>query len=169
MARKPKLYTKLARRRGGVGTYFSLWLGPDHVLQVEANMITERYQRVWLRDIQGLFVRPSREARWVIWISLPLIPLFVGAATFVEGGEPFWVIVGLAVMVLLYGLFFSRNCHFHVLTAVQRMEWSNIARRRQARKLMARLEPLILEAQRAEVTASAEPAGGDAHSVSVNA
>lgn len=165
MARKPKLYTKLVRRRGGVGTYSSLWLAADHVLQVESTMVTERYQRVWLRDVQGLFIRPSREARWVLWVSLPLAALFALRAVFVEEAAPvFWVFTGLSTMVLLYGLFLARNCHFYVITAVQRMEWANVARYRQARKLMARLEPLILEAQRNE-TADV-PAAGDAAAVS---
>jgi hypothetical protein len=175
MARKPKPYTKLARRRGGIGTYFSLWLASDHVLQVEANMITERYQRVWLRDIQGLFVRPSREAPWVIGISACALVLMGGLAVLdATGGTGsaapvLGVFAALSLIVLLYGLLFSRNCHFHVLTAVQRTEWTNIARRRQARKLMDRLEPLILEAQRTQAPAPAETTAGDAETVSVNA
>ena len=155
MARTPKLYQKLVRRRGGIGTYFSLWLASDHVLQVEANMMTERYQRVWLRDIQGFMVRPSREARWVTWVSLALVALFGGLAWWIPGESaiPMVVFSSLFGVVLLYGLFIARNCHFHVFTAVQRAEWSNVARRGQARKLLARLEPLIREAQRNEVPA----------------
>ncbi len=171
MARNPKLYQKLVRRRGGVGTYFSLWLASDHVLQVEANMMTERYQRVWLRDVQGFFVRPSREARWVTGVSLGLIVLFGGLAMLGSGGGVVFGVLGsLAVLVLLYGLFLARNCHFHVVTAVQRTEWTNVARRRQARKLIARLEPLIRDAQRDEVQAGAAgsaAASGSAPDVSV--
>jgi hypothetical protein len=153
MARTPKLYQKLVRRRGGVGTYFSLWLASDHVLLVEANMMTERYQRVWLRDVQGFFVRPSAAAKWVTRISLAVLSAFVFLA--VLGGstrEVFLVFAGLTVPVVLYGLFLARNCHFHVVTAVQRAEWPNVARRGQARKLLARLEPLIREAQQKEDT-----------------
>lgn len=155
MARKPKLYQKLVRRRGGIGTYFSLWLASDHVLQVQANMMTERYQRVWLRDIHGFMVRPSREARWVTGVSLALVALFGGLAWWLPGDAaiPMVVFASLAGVVLLYGLFVARNCHFHVFTAVQRAEWPNVARRRQARTLIARLEPLVREAQRGEVPA----------------
>lgn len=174
MARKPKLYQKLVRRRGGVGTYFSLWLASDHVLLVEANLMTERYQRVWFRDVQGFFVRPSREAKWVTRISLAVLAAFGLLA--VLGGSTqmlFTVFAGLTVPVLLYGLFLARNCHFHVVTAVQRTEWTNVARRGQARKLLARLEPLIREAQRNEAAVEAtvtDPgaAGGDAPAVSTN-
>lgn len=175
MARKPKLYQKLVRRRGGIGTYFSLWLASDHVLQVEANMMTERYQRVGLRDVQGFFVRPSRESRWVTGVSLGFLTLFVVLTIFGGNMAPvFGTFASLTVLVLLYGVFFARNCHFHVVTAVQRTEWTNVARRRQVRKLLARLEPLIREAQRAEVMAAesvsvdpATAAGGAAPDVSV--
>ena len=153
MARKPRLYQKLVRRRGTVGSHVSLWLAADHVLQVESNLFAERYQRVWFRDIQGLFVRPSREARLVTAISLGFIVLFGGLA-FIGGdaGMVFGVLAGLTLPVLIYGLFFARNCHFCVLTAVQRAEWTNVARRRQARKLIAKLEPLIREAQAGEAS-----------------
>ena len=159
MARKPKLYQKLVRRRGGIGTYFSLWLAPDHVLQVEANMITERYQRVWLRDVQGFFVRPSRESRLVTLVSLVFLLLF-GGLIFLGGNAAvvFSICAGLAGMVLLYGLLFARTCHFHVITAVQRTEWVNVARRRQARKLLARLEPLVREAQRDDISSGSPDA-----------
>jgi len=166
MARKPKIYQKLARRRGGIGTYFSLWLGPDHVLQVEANMITERYQRVFFNDVQGFFVRPSRVARWVTVTSLVLVALFTGAAVlWSDAAQVFVTLASLAGVVLLYGLFGARNCHFHVVTAVQRMEWTNVARYRQARKLRARLEPLIQDAQRG-VTAPAAPTAPDVFAAS---
>jgi len=151
MARKPSLYQKLVRRRGGVGTYFSLWLASDHVLQIEATLVTEQYQRVWLRDVQGFFIRPSRQARRVTGVSLGLSLLFGGLILLGDtAAVVFSILTGLAAMVLLYGLFFARNCHFHVVTAVQKSEWVNVARRRQARKLLERLVPMIHESQREE-------------------
>jgi len=154
MARKSRLYKKLVRRRGGVGTYFSLWLATDHVLQIEATLMTEQYQRVWLRDVQGFFIRPSRQARRVTWVSLGLALLFGGMILLGDtAAVVFSILTGLATMVLLYGLFFARDCHFHVVTAVQKSEWVNVARRRQARKLLARLVPMIHESQREEAAA----------------
>lgn len=152
MARKPRLYQKLVRRRGSIGSHFSLWLASDHVLQMEANMFTERYQRMWLRDVMGFFIAPSRQARWVVGLSLFLLLLFVLLAVTNQSNEAeliSWSIFSaISLLFLLYGLFGARNCHFYALTAVQRAEWPNVARRRQARKLIARLEPLIREAQR---------------------
>lgn len=157
MARKPRLYQKLVRRRGSIGSHFSLWLAPDHVLQVEANLFTERYQRMWLRDVMGFFVAPSRQARWVVGLSLFLLLLFVLLAIAYQSSESALIscsiFASIALLFLIYGLFGARNCHFYALTAVQRAEWANVARRRQARKLIARLEPLIREVQR--------DAGGD--------
>lgn len=170
MARKPKLYQKLARRRGGVGTYYSLWLAPDHVLQVEANMMTERYQRVRLQDIQGFFVTPSRQAFWVTVISLIVLTGSVGLIVFNDGpAQVGFIALGIpALLMLLYGLFLARNCHFHVLTAVQRANWRNIARRRQAKKLIARLSPLIHEAQRGELAPPAAMASTNGDGASMN-
>lgn len=149
MARPPKLYNKLVRRRGGLGTHSSLWLAADHVLLVEGNFFSERYQRVFLRDVQGLFVRPSRQLKWVVIVGLALIVLFGGLMTVSGEAVPiFGTFLGITVIVLLlYGLFLGRTCHFHVVTAVQRAEWPNVARYGQARKLIARISPLIHEAQ----------------------
>lgn len=159
MPRKPKLYQKLVRRRGGVGTYSSLWLASDHVLLVEANMMTERYQRVWLRDVQGFFVRPSSQWRWVTGVSLAFLLLFAGLAVAIKGDPaPLVVFAVMAGLGVVYGLLGARTCYFHVVTAVQGTEWPNVARRRQARKLLARLEPLIREAQRDEAAPAADPA-----------
>ncbi len=162
MARKPRLYQKLARRRGGVGSHVSLWLARDHILQVESSLFTESYQRVWLRDVQGLFTRPSREAKWVTGISLVFVLLF--GLMMLGGGAMvpvFGVLTGLAGLVLLHGIFFARNCHTYAVTAVQRAEWGNVARRRQARKVIARLEPLIREAQAADAAPPPAPPATD--------
>lgn len=159
MARRPRLYQKLARARGVIAIRSSLWLAADHVLLVEESFIHERYQRVWLRDVQGFFLRSSRQATLVMTISAICTALF-GGLSFLEGeaGIFFRVLLALSFLVLLYGVFFARNCHLYVLTAVQRGEWRPVALRRQARKVLARLDPLIREAQR-ELAVSSAPAG----------
>lgn len=155
-------YEKLVGSRGGVGSRFSLWLGPDHVLLVEANMMTERYQRVWLRDLQGFLVRPHREARWATGVGAGAMLLFGALALLNPGGSAvlFWVFFGLFSPVLIYGLFFARTRVFYAITAVQRAEWPNVARRRHVEKLLARLEPLVRAAQ------ATEPSPGPAATVS---
>jgi hypothetical protein len=158
MARTPPLYTKLAGWRGSIGSRFSLWLAADHVLIVEANMMTERYQRIWLRDVQGFFVRPSREARWSIGVGAGCMLLFgVLALTSAEAVAVFWTFFVIGLIVLLFGLIGARTCHFYAATAVQCSEWPNVARRRQARKVLARLGPLIREAQQDTATESPVP------------
>jgi hypothetical protein len=69
----------------------------------------------------------------------------------------FGIFLGLAALVLLYGLFLGRTCHFHVVTAVQRAKWPNVARHGQARKLIARISPLIREAQAGDVPPAPVP------------
>lgn len=164
MARTPRLYQKLVGWRGSIGSRFSLWLGEGHVLLAEGNMMTERYQRVWLRDIQAFLVRPSREARWVTAVGAGLVLFFAVLALTLANEDAVtacWVFATLSAPVLLYGLLGARTCRFYVVTAVQRTEWPNVARRRKARKLLARLEPLVREIQRAEAASGADagPAG----------
>jgi uncharacterized integral membrane protein len=157
MARTPRLYQKLVGWRGSIGSRFSLWLGEGHVLLAEGNMMTERYQRVWLRDIQGFLVRPSNEARWVTAIGAGLVLLFaVLALTLVNEDAVMvcWVFAAMSAPILLYGLISARTCRFYVVTAVQRTEWPNVARRRKARKLLARLDPLIREIQLSDFAAA---------------
>lgn len=158
MARSPKLYKKLVRRRGSLGSHVSLWLAADHVLLVEANLMTERYQRFWLKDIQGFMTGPSSESRWVTGISLLLILFFAMLALTLgsDAGVVFTVLACVVAPFLLYGLLLGRTCRFYVITAVQRTQWTNVARRGQVRKLLARLEPLIAEAQ-SDVFAAASP------------
>ncbi len=158
MARAPKIYRKLIGRRGGIGSLVTLWIAADHVLLVEANLFTERYQRMWFQDIHGFFERPSREAELVIWISLGFFVAGLGLAVFGGGGAGVldavgWVVAITSGVTLIYGVFFARQCHFHAVSAVQCSEWANVARRRQARKVIARLEPLIRAAQADAATA----------------
>lgn len=158
MARTPPFYTKLAGWRGSIGSRFSLWLAADHVLLVEANMMTERYQRVWLRDVQGFFTRPSRESRWSTGVGAGLTLISGALALTIENWEPlFWTFFSIGLIVLLFGLLGARTCYFYAVTAVQCSEWPNVARRRQARKVLARLGPLIREAQRDVAMAAPAP------------
>jgi hypothetical protein len=164
----PIVYEKLRGWRGSVGSRFSLWLGADHVLLVEANMMTERYQRVWLRDVQGFLVRPSREARWAVGVGAGLVLIF-GALALLLGDDlapVFWTLLGLSSPVLLFGLISARTHHFYAVTAVQRTEWPNVARRRHVRKVLARLEPLVREAQREEPPVA--PGAGEAAAAHAN-
>lgn len=162
MAHPPKIYTKLVGWRGSVGSRFSLWLGPDHVLLVEANMMTERYQRIWLRDLQGFLVTPSREARWAIGVGAGLVLLFgVLALATTDAAPVFWTLFALCLPVLIFGLIGARTRHFYAVTAVQRIEWPNVARRRHVTKVLARLEPLIREIQNDVGTTSPAAPGGE--------
>jgi hypothetical protein len=158
----PVSYKKLVGWRGGIGSRASLWQGADHVLFVEANMMTERYQRMWLRDIQGFLVRPHGEARWVTGLAAAFMLLFAVLAFVDTRGLAvlFWVFFWLVSPVLVYGLLFGRTCRFYAVTAVQRAEWPNVARRRHVKKVLARLGPLVREAQREDVASA--PASPDA-------
>lgn len=149
MSKDPISYAKLVGTRGSLVGRYSLWLGPDHVLLVEANLISERYQRVWLRDVQGFFVRSSRQARWSTGVGLGLLVMFGFLGAVLDGGEStfFMVLGALAIPLLINGLFFARTHHFYAVTAVQRAEWPNVARDRHVRKVLGRLEPLIRAAQ----------------------
>lgn len=89
--------------------------------------------------------------------------MLFGSLAFLGGdaGIAFSTLAFVTTPFFLYGLFGARNCHFYAVTAVQRAEWSNVARLRQAKKLIALLEPLISATQLATAAeATREPTPG---------
>ena len=160
-------YRKLPGRSiafSGIGT---LALAEDHVLEVESLLVHERYRRFFLKDIAAIVVRRTKARLW--WNVAHGVLGFGGAGlagglwwggTFVKEQEPrvlLWVFAGLiAPFALFFLLLFLINsllgptCRCHLQTTAA--GWHALAapaRLRAARRLLARLTPLIEAAQKA--------------------
>jgi hypothetical protein len=128
-----------------------LWLGDDHLLQVESvGGYSESYKRFYFRDIQAIYLHKTNSWR-TINIVLSLL----------TGGFLLWTllvkdqvgVIALAIIAASFGFFLLLNvfrgstCICHIKTAVHLEELPSLRRRRNAEKFFARLTPLIDAAQ----------------------
>jgi len=128
-----------------------LWLGDDHLLQVEAaGGYSETYKRFYFRDIQAIFLHKTN--------SWPIVNFILGL---IAGLFLLWTLtvndragkITLGIITGVFGFFFLLNllrgpiCCCHLKTAVHREEIPSLRRRRNAEKVLARIRPLIEAAQ----------------------
>lgn len=166
MAAAHKIYRRLTRNVAEVGTYASLWQGPDHLLIVTSSGFSESYSRVQFRDVKGFFiVRTARRAWWaLVWFLLAVIPAIVLGNSLADG-EPFFISGGFLLILLaiiLWNHVLGCGCRVVVVTAVQNARLPALVRVKKARKVLGRLQPLI-EAAQADIApphpiSTAEPA-----------
>lgn len=150
MADQPPTYIRLPGGGGSGFARYRLWLGPDHLLQVASTAVGERYRRFYFADIQAFVLRRSRSRFWwgLFWLVLT-----IGAGVLVLAmDEPiargfFGGTAGACALGCLLSLLFGRNCLCTVRTAVQTEEVPSLRRLRVARKVLARLRPLIEASQ----------------------
>lgn len=145
ISRKAGAFLTVAR------TSCRLWLGDDHVLQVESvGGYSESYKRFYFRDIQAIYLHQTRT-----WSTQNLV---LGTLT---GSFLLWalsvrergVVLTLGIFSAVFGLLLLVNalrgstCACHLRTAVHLEELPPLRRRRIAEKVLARLRPLIEAAQ----------------------
>jgi len=153
MAKQPKLYTRLSRPSMSVGSYNTLWLGPDHLLLVNSTGYTEEYRRILLSDIQGIFTvaSPGRSLTWqIVWIVIMVICGLVMLTRVLTGETPYvsGVLLGLALIGLIWNKLLGDGCKVYAITRVQTVQLPSLVRRKKARRVLFRLEPLIVAAQK---------------------
>lgn len=139
-----------------------LWLGDDHLLQVEsAGGYSESYKRFYFRDIQTVIIQKTRS--WIIAnIILGFLTggfLILAVSTIPQNSPSRWTgdeIAGgifLGSVVFVFGLLLLVNltrgatCRCYLKTAVHLQELSSLRRYRNAQKILARIRPLIESAQ----------------------
>jgi hypothetical protein len=128
----------------------SLWLGQDHLLGIDTSGYTETYKRFYFRDIQAVILRKTEW--WKAWG----VAFGAGTALFaliaLLGGDAIvaWIfgsLAGLFLFGLILDLAAGPSCACCLRTAVQTEELPSMNRVRRARKTLARLRPLIAQAQ----------------------
>ncbi len=131
----------------------SLWLGKDHLLCIDTNGYTEAYKRFFFRDIQAVLIR--RTERWkivalVMGVLASVFGAFMLMALNSREAALAWVmgsITAFWLVGILIDLLRGPSCTCHVRTAVQTEHLPSLDRVGRARKALARLRPLIAEAQ----------------------
>src|SRR5688572_11765967 len=112
-------------RRRQFFTRNTLWLGSDHLLQVENTGYTEEYKRFFFRDIQGITVQ--KDNRFLIW-SVVFGGLLAGALALVISVDDevakyiFGCFGALFLLLLLVNLVKGPSCYTRIKTAVQEEE-----------------------------------------------
>jgi len=151
-------------RRGG-----SLWLGPDHLLEIETAgfllAFSETYRRIDLRNIQA--VTYARTSSW-IWLSVVLGLLALGGVTIdvlvARSRETdLWplvlmisIVAAICFAALVVNLVKGPSCVCKVQTAVQIRNLRPVSRLRVAERLVQTILPLCIAHQGGEsVTAEA--------------
>lgn len=131
----------------------SLWLGKDHVLVIDTNGYTETYKRFFFRDIQALTIRRSSRrmiVNLILGVLAALFASFMAMALSAREVELAWAMGGVTALWLLIMLvqwLKGPTCVCHIRTAVQTEELPSLTRVRKAHKVLARIRPLVAEAQ----------------------
>jgi hypothetical protein len=160
MAAAPKLYTRLPGRgiRRAIfavaATRCGLWLGPDHLLAVDATTASEEYRRFYFRDIEAFVIRRTRGRASSNWILLVLALVTVGPLLVFwrTEGSTGWMVGALvlgafwAALALLNTLR-GATCETKIRTAVQLEHLPSLNRLPVARRVLARIVPIITDAQ----------------------
>jgi MFS family permease len=170
-----KEYVKLPGRgnAGGWASFFgisrarcTLWLAKDHLLQAElAYGYVETCKRFYFRDIQALVLIKTKY--WQIGSVLlgTLTAGFLLLMSLVKwvpkdsnpGAVALFIVGGVVGVIFVVHLVAGPTCRCYLKTAVREEELPSLRRLRRARKIIARLQPLIETAQgtisQAEVSA----------------
>jgi hypothetical protein len=146
-----KEYRKLAgrgRRKGELFAWQTLWLGRDHILQVEHTGYSEDYKRFYFGDIQSIVITKTDRARvWsFVLAGLLVVGLVLGVTLGV--GNAVWLylslgIIALTILFLSINLIKGPSCTCFVQTAVQREQLASLRRVKKARRVMTGLRELI--------------------------
>lgn len=128
-----------------------LWLGDDHLLQVEsAGGYSESYKRFYFSDIQVIYLHKTRSWFVVNIVLSLLMSLFLLWALVVKdpGGRIALEIIATSFGIcLLLNLAGGSTCMCQIKTAVSLEELPSLRRRRNAEKVLGRLKPLIEASQ----------------------
>ena len=151
MAKAPKLYTRLTRNAAGLGSYASLWLAADHLMIVRSTGYNENYSRLQLADLKGIFLTETDRRMWwgIFW---GIIGAWGGVALAITLGNretPIFSAIFFAIGAggFLWNHFMGPGCRAYVLTGVQTAELPSLVRIKKARRVIARVQPLIAAAQ----------------------
>lgn len=138
------------RLPGGRLTRHSLWRAPDYLLKVERRAFSERYARLFFRDIQAILTQKTATHVILNVIFASLTGLFGLLAITRESSAALivWgIIAGIFAMLLAWNWHLGPTCACYIVTAINRYRISSLSRIRIAERVIGMLTPLIEEAQ----------------------
>ncbi len=155
---EPAPYRKLLGPSISLVSLISVWQGNNHLLQVTAWPSGESYRRFFYQDIQAIVLRRTSgrmRTNIVLGIIGGLFALGLGLAaassgleTLTEGFPIFCeIVLGICLLWIVLNTLLGPTCTLHIQTAIQFERLPSVRRERGARKLLARLEPLVTAAQ----------------------
>jgi hypothetical protein len=155
MPSAPIAYRRLPGRGTTLAHYVRLYQGPDHFLQAASTGWNETYKRFYFREIQAVVIQRTlwQHAWTAAWgASFALFgTLALGAGG--DAGIVLGVIAGFFLLCLLTNVGLGDTCNCYIRTAVQTEKLQTLTRVRTARRFLARVRPVIEQAQ-----AGGEPA-----------
>jgi hypothetical protein len=147
-AKTPVRYRKLTRMHRGVGQMTQLWLGDDHLLQVQSTGYSESYRRFYLRDIQSMLIVHTN-SRLYLALTL-LVPMFIIALVMRSadsGPLGYGVLVGIFLPFFIWNHLLGPGCRVVVITAVKQEKVPSLSRLSKTRRILEELKPQIETAQ----------------------
>lgn len=154
----PIRYRRLPGRIMGFLACPSAWLADDHILLIGGSRFSEKYQRVYFRDLEALLIR--RKSRFVIqWPYVLLVPfllfIFFGPVSTQAFFPIFAVVAILVAVIVLISVRFG--CYLDLATAVGNVPVRSVAFVWTARRFAAKVGPLVQAAQHASTTETPQP------------
>lgn len=149
MAKAPKIYQRLPGTGATVTHRVRLYQGPDHLLQVASTGYSETYKRFYYRDIQAFLVHKTPNGkRWTLaWAILAVVWALPAVASSGVTAGVFATFSLFFFGCLVLHLSRGPTCATHARTAVQTERLPSLNRLPTARRVLARVKPLITAVQ----------------------
>jgi hypothetical protein len=158
-------YRKLPGQSRSLADHSRLWLGEDHLLLVTSSGYSEEYRRFFFSDIQAFHIFKTRHGAVLNAVFGGLAILFGALGFGVPNAEALflWTVALICAATVAINTALGPTCSVQVQTTIARHPLTPLGRLRRARKVLARLRPLIVAAQGeldperlAEITVSRE-------------
>jgi hypothetical protein len=148
MATESIPYVKLRGTGSNFVERISLYLAPDHLLQVSSAGYSESYLRFYFRDIQAITVRKTSYGLIFNIVWGVLAALFLALAVDSTEAAIAWGIVGgIFLGLLLMNFFAGPTCVCEIQTAVQKRKLGAVTRLRRAQRFIEQIRNQIQPAQ----------------------
>jgi hypothetical protein len=132
-------------------------MADDCLLQVASTGWSERYKRFYYSDIRAIVIRRTTTTITILNVLLVVLTVLTTITALTLSQPAFFLITVLFMAPLLYNLLVGPTCVCHIYTSVQVERLPSLGRVRTARKVIARLRPMIEQAQGQLEAAPVEP------------